>query len=121
MKIFVYEPGGVIGSQDHACFEAQRRIGKRFYHHIVGENRDAAGRTLWFVPEPVNSVTTADRDFDSPNQYVFSASQDWRNRGLLYSHTGQQGMLADQRKNKKLALTPKGLGSCGRPLLNHRG
>src|ERR1035438_1076275 len=25
-NVFFYEPGGVISSQDHACFEAQRRI-----------------------------------------------------------------------------------------------
>jgi hypothetical protein len=34
-NIFVYEPEGVIASDDHACFEAQRRIGKRLYDHTV--------------------------------------------------------------------------------------
>jgi hypothetical protein len=34
-NIFVYEPGGVIGSHDHACFETQQRIGKRLYDHTV--------------------------------------------------------------------------------------
>jgi hypothetical protein len=33
--IFLYEPRGVIGSQDHTCVEAQRRIGKRFYDHPI--------------------------------------------------------------------------------------
>jgi hypothetical protein len=33
--IFLDEPGGVIGSQDHACVEAQRRIGKRLYDHAL--------------------------------------------------------------------------------------
>ena len=32
--IFLYEPRGVIGSQDHTCVEAQRRIGKRFYDTV---------------------------------------------------------------------------------------
>ena len=34
-NIFLYEPGGVICSQDHACVEAQRRIGERLYDHTV--------------------------------------------------------------------------------------
>ena len=34
-NVFLYEPGGVVGSQDHACFEAQRCIGKRLYDHTV--------------------------------------------------------------------------------------
>jgi hypothetical protein len=29
------EPGAVIGSQDHACVEAQRRIGKRLCNYAV--------------------------------------------------------------------------------------
>jgi len=36
--VFLYEPGGVVSSQDHACLEAQRRIGKRLYHHTVSMN-----------------------------------------------------------------------------------
>jgi hypothetical protein len=34
-NVFLYEPGGVVGSQDHACFEAQRCIGKQLYDHTV--------------------------------------------------------------------------------------
>ena len=34
-NVFLYEPGRVIGSQDHACFEAQRCIGKQLYDHTV--------------------------------------------------------------------------------------
>jgi hypothetical protein len=36
--VFVYEPGAVIGSQDQACFEAQRCIRKRLYDHTVSMN-----------------------------------------------------------------------------------
>jgi hypothetical protein len=39
--IFLYEPGGVIGSQDHACVEAQRRIGKWLYDYTVSIYKDA--------------------------------------------------------------------------------
>jgi hypothetical protein len=35
-NIFLDEPGGVIGPQDHACVKAQRRIGKRLYHYSLG-------------------------------------------------------------------------------------
>jgi len=34
-NVFLYEPGGVVGSQDHACFEAQRCIGKQLHDHTV--------------------------------------------------------------------------------------
>jgi hypothetical protein len=34
-NVFLYEPGGVVGSQDHAGFEAQRCIGKQLYDHTV--------------------------------------------------------------------------------------
>ena len=34
-NVFLYEPGGVVGSQDHACFEAQRCIRKGLYDHTV--------------------------------------------------------------------------------------
>jgi hypothetical protein len=34
-NVFLHEPGGVVGSQDHACFEAQRCIGKQLYDHTV--------------------------------------------------------------------------------------
>jgi hypothetical protein len=34
-NIFLDEPGGVIGPQDHVCVEAQRRIGERLYDHTV--------------------------------------------------------------------------------------
>lgn len=44
------------------------------------------------APMTVNSGIAADRDLSSANQCVFSASQVWRNRGLWYSQTGQQGM-----------------------------
>jgi hypothetical protein len=37
-NVFLYEPGGVIGSHDHAGFEAQRRVGKRLYDHTVSMN-----------------------------------------------------------------------------------
>jgi hypothetical protein len=36
-NVFLYEPGGVVGSQDHACFEAQRRIGKRLAGVLIGQ------------------------------------------------------------------------------------
>jgi len=36
--VFLYEPGRVVSSQDHACLEAQRRIGKRLYHHTFCMN-----------------------------------------------------------------------------------
>jgi hypothetical protein len=34
-NVFVYEPGAVVGSHNHACLEAQRRIGTRLYDHTV--------------------------------------------------------------------------------------
>ena len=40
-NVFVYEPGVVIGSHDHACFEAQRCIGKRLYDHTVSMKASA--------------------------------------------------------------------------------
>ncbi len=42
-NIFLDEPGGVIGSQDDACVEAQRRIGKRLYHHAADRSGLKAG------------------------------------------------------------------------------
>jgi hypothetical protein len=32
--IFLHEPRGVIGSKDHTCVEAQRRIGKPFFDTV---------------------------------------------------------------------------------------
>jgi hypothetical protein len=43
-NVFVYEPGVIIGSHDHACFEAQRCIGKRLYEHTV--SMKTSGRRL---------------------------------------------------------------------------
>jgi hypothetical protein len=37
-NVFLYEPGGVVGPQDHARLEAQRCIGKRLYDHTVSMN-----------------------------------------------------------------------------------
>jgi len=37
-NIFLDEPGAVIGSQDHAGVEAQRRVGKRLYDYAIGMN-----------------------------------------------------------------------------------
>jgi hypothetical protein len=37
-NVFLYEPGGVVGSQNHACFEAQRCIRKRLYYHTGSMN-----------------------------------------------------------------------------------
>lgn len=42
--VFVYEPGVIVSSHDHACFEAQRNIGNRLYDHTVSMN--ASGRRL---------------------------------------------------------------------------
>jgi hypothetical protein len=36
--IFLYARGGIIGSQDHACVEGERRIGKRLYDNTVSLN-----------------------------------------------------------------------------------
>jgi hypothetical protein len=108
-NVFLYEPGGVVGSQDHACSEAQRCIGKGLYDHTVSmkacrrrvrkdvSSRSPRLRSLRCAPESVNSGTAADRDLGSPNQCGFSTSQDWRNRGLWYSHTGQQGIPVGQQ------------------------
>jgi hypothetical protein len=42
-NVFLYEPGGVIGSQDHACFEAQRCIGNGHYDHTVRMKASRSG------------------------------------------------------------------------------
>ena len=34
-NVFLSEPEGVVGSQDHACFEAQGCIGKGLHDHAV--------------------------------------------------------------------------------------
>src|ERR1700730_732305 len=47
-NIFLYEPGGVIGSQDHACVEAQRRIGERLYDHAESK-KEAASQGAWIA------------------------------------------------------------------------
>jgi len=39
-NVFLYEPGGVVGSQNHACFEAQRCIRKRLYDHTGSMNSE---------------------------------------------------------------------------------
>jgi hypothetical protein len=51
----VDEPGAVIGSQDHACVEAQRRIEKGLYDHTVSIYKDAGrgvvlGNSCWPGP-----------------------------------------------------------------------
>lgn len=42
-NIFLNEPGRVIGSQDHTCVEAQRRVGKRLYDYAISMNIQKKG------------------------------------------------------------------------------
>ena len=108
--LFLHEPGGVPTMHRKAALRPHRHDRSLVSSVAPGvSSRSPRVRPPRCVPESVNSVTTADRDFDSPNQYVCGASQDWRNRGLWYSHTGQQGMLADLPKSEKSALTTRGL------------
>ena len=69
---------------------------------------------------------SGNRDLDSPNQCVFSSSRDWRNRGLWYSHTGQQGIpvgLSRSRRNRgRKAAKIRGWerGLCDQPDANDK-
>ncbi len=46
-NVFVYEAGVIVSSRDHACFEAQRRIGKRFHDHAVSMNASRRRLPMW--------------------------------------------------------------------------
>jgi hypothetical protein len=49
-KVFVDQPVSVIGSHNHSCLEAQRRIGKWTQNHTVSMNARAVG-CVWYLPQ----------------------------------------------------------------------
>jgi hypothetical protein len=91
-RIFVYEPGGVIGSHDHACFEAQQRIGKRPYDHTVSMKASRRIHKRWacisMFPS-VDSRTASDRSLRGVKQRVFSVGRGGWHRGSWCTTRGQ--------------------------------